>query len=62
MGHIVWAWVGLRTGGFLDAEPDPNEVPADLVDEGKGQLPQLREQWDAMYPKNLVNSTESDDG
>ena len=61
--HRTRAWrLGLRTGTFLDKEPDPKEVPQALVDEVAERLPLLREAWDQMYPDNPVASeAECDD-
>ncbi len=55
------AWrVDLRTGEFMDAEPEPDDVPEALVKVIKGEAnwQTLREQWDAMYPHNLIESEE----
>jgi hypothetical protein len=48
----------LRTGGFLDRLPDPDEVPQELLDAIDGNFEWLCEQWDAMYPDNPVESEE----
>lgn len=57
------AWrLGLRTGKFLDSEPDPADVPLELVTEVRRHWPRLQEEWDTMYPKNLVKSKENGDG
>ena len=53
--------LSLRTGAFLDAVPDPAEVPPALVTEVRGQLEELVKQWDAMYPENPVSSMEGHD-
>jgi hypothetical protein len=51
------AWrIDLRTTEFMDAEPDPAEVPKDLVDFIRGEKvwQQLCDEWDKKYPKNPV--------
>ena len=52
-GKRTWR-LGLRSGEFLDVEPDPTEVPSGLVDEVKAALDELRTRWDAIYPENPV--------
>lgn len=60
--HRTRAWrVDLRTGRFLDREPDPNDVPKELLDELTRQSALLRRTWDEMYPENPVESKESSD-
>lgn len=44
--------LNLRTGKFMDKEPDPRDVPASLVDEVLAALEQLRSEWNKMYPEN----------
>lgn len=51
----------LRTERFLDREPDPDDVPAELVEAIHSSIGQLREEWDARYPENPVTSTEKSD-
>jgi Domain of unknown function (DUF4160) len=46
--------VDLRTGGFLDAEPDPAQVPADVREVIEANMQTLRAAWDSMYPENPV--------
>lgn len=50
--------IDLRTGEFMDAEPDPADVPEGLVKfiKAEGNWQGLCEQWDSMYPHNLVES------
>ena len=56
------AWrFGIRTPGFLDKEPDPKDVPDEVVAEVERNLDLLRREWDARYPENPVDSTEVDD-
>ena len=58
------AWrIDLRTGKFMDAEPDPDDVPEALVRiiKAEGNWQTLREQWDSMYPHNLIESEEENE-
>ncbi len=56
------AWrFDLRSGKFLDKEPDPKEVPKEVVDEIRSNLTLLRRQWDGMFPENPISSEEPDD-
>jgi hypothetical protein len=51
------AWrIDLRTGAFMDDEPDPADVPASLLKIVRAETnwQQLCEQWNAMYPGNPV--------
>ena len=51
----------LRTEQFLDVQPDPKDVPAGLLSAIRGQVVELRQQWDDMYPENPVRAEEQDD-
>jgi hypothetical protein len=51
----------LRTDQFLDDEPDPREVPGELLEEIRAHWELLRQQWDETYPENPISSSESDD-
>jgi hypothetical protein len=58
------AWrLELRTGEFMDAEPDPADVPEALVSFIKedARWQQLRDEWDSMYPHNLIESEEENE-
>jgi hypothetical protein len=56
------AWrINLRSGRFLDAVPDPKEVPPELLEVIDARWRTLRARWDEMYPENPVDSTEYDD-
>ena len=56
------AWrFDLRSERFLDKEPDPNEVPKDVVSEVRSNLTLLRQEWDRMFPENRVSSQDPDD-
>ena len=59
--HKTRAWrLGLRDLQFLDQEPDPGEVPEELVREIEAHVDELRQAWDSIYPSNPV-TTEADD-
>ncbi|MEW4530814.1 hypothetical protein [Maioricimonas sp. JC845] len=55
--------INLRTGEFMDARPDPSEVPAEIIDLIREQnaWQQLCDAWDAMYPNNPVSSDDEDE-
>lgn len=54
------AWrLSLRTCGFLDARPDPSEVPRALVEFAWSRRLALCSSWDAMYPENPVYSNDN---
>jgi hypothetical protein len=56
------AWrFDLRSERFLDKEPDPNEVPKEVVSEVRSNLTLLRHEWDRMFPENRVFSQDADD-
>ena len=56
------AWrFDLRSERFLDKEPDPNEVPKEVVSEVRSNLTLLRQEWDRMFPENRVFSQDPDD-
>ena len=60
--HKTRTWrFGLRSEGFRDKEPDPKEVPKEVVDEIRSNLALLRQEWDRMFPENPISSRESDD-
>jgi hypothetical protein len=55
------AWrINLRTGEFMDGDPDPTEVPNQIVEliEQKATWQRLQHEWDRMYPNNPVSSDE----
>jgi len=55
------AWrIDLRTGQFMDASPDPAEVPGELLEfiRAGETWQQLAAAWDQMYPNNPVFGTE----
>jgi hypothetical protein len=59
-GTRTWR-LGLRSGTFLDEEPDPAEVPFELVEEVRASWVELRTAWDEMYPENPVESEDDDE-
>jgi hypothetical protein len=59
------AWrLDLRSGEFMDAEPNPDDVPKALVQFIKedARWQELRDAWDAMYPENPIESEGKDEG
>ena len=59
-GTQTWR-LGLRSEAFLDREPDPTEVPPDLVEEVLANREELRTAWDEMYPEIPVESEDDDE-
>jgi hypothetical protein len=60
--HKRRAWrLGLRSGTFLDKEPDPDEVPKAVLEGIRTHWEVLRREWDAMYPENPIQSEEAED-
>ena len=56
------AWrFDLRSEKFLDKDPDPAEVPKEVVNEIRSNLRRLRQAWDRMFPDNRVSSKEPAD-
>lgn len=51
--------LSLRDGRFLDRNPDPDEVPAELVRVIEEHRDELCREWDIRNPLNLVH--EADD-
>jgi hypothetical protein len=58
-GKVVWRF-GLRSREFLDAHPDPRDVPEDVVQEILRAIDLLCEAWDEAYPENPVESEPED--
>lgn len=62
-GTNTWR-ISLRSGDFLDKEPDPDEIPKELLefirnkrlDNKQLVWEWLCESWDVMYPNNKVAS------
>ena len=58
------AWrINLRTGQFMDAKPDPSDVPAEIIDliMEEDTWPQLCDEWDNMYPNNPVSGEDDNE-
>lgn len=58
------AWrVNLRTGEFMDAKPDPSDVPKGVIDLINAEEPwkRLCDEWDAMYPNNPVSGEDENE-
>jgi hypothetical protein len=54
------AWrYGLRERAFLDREPPPREVPAEVIEAIRSQIDHIAAVWDQMYPKNPVDGQEN---
>ena len=56
------AWrIDLRTGDFMDPNPDPGDVPNDLVAHVKAERnwQRLCREWDQKYPTNPVNENDA---
>lgn len=58
-GRKAWR-INLRTGEFMDDEPDRSEVPNQIVELIKQEKTwqRLRDEWDRMYPNNPVSGKE----
>ena len=59
------AWrISLRTGEFMDRQPDPAEVPDEIIDHIKTEenWTLLCDQWDEKYPANPVHEHDDNDG
>lgn len=55
--HKAKAWrLGLRTRQFLDAKPDPREIPEEVLEAIRAAHHLLHQEWDRMYPENPVVS------
>lgn len=54
-GTTAWR-INLRTGAFMDAQPDPSDVPSELIDLilAEEAWRDLCNNWDEMYPNNPV--------
>jgi len=59
-GSTVYRF-GLRKQAFLDAEPDPRDVPTEVTEFVMEHLDEFILNWDRMYPENLVSSVGDDD-
>ena len=61
-GTRAW-WINLRTGEFMDRQPDPADVPDEIIDHIKAEenWALLCEQWDKKYPANPVYDPDDND-
>ena len=56
------AWrLDLRTGEFLDRDPDPDEVPEELLVAIRRRWSVLCKSWDELYPGNPVAPEDDDE-
>jgi len=53
--------LGLRDGQFLDDEPDPGNVPRELLELIEEHWQTLCDAWDAKYPNNPVKQKDDED-
>jgi hypothetical protein len=54
--HRARSWrFGLRDMQYLDLEPEPADIPDDLLTEVVAHIDDLRREWDAMYPGNRIS-------
>jgi hypothetical protein len=52
------AWrINLRTGQFMDSQPNPDDVPQDVLDQIRQHWQRLCDEWDRKYPRNRVQET-----
>ena len=60
---ILWktySWrYNIRRSGFMDREPDPREVPIDVVAHIQEHMKKLQEEWDKKHPHNPIGSRDS---
>lgn len=52
----------LRSRCFLDPQPDPAEVPEEILGLIEQQFEELCRQWNDRFPQNPVAEEEDDDG
>jgi len=54
-GTLAWR-LNLRTGDYMDADPDPVDVPDELLDLifEATTWKRICDEWDRMYPDNPV--------
>jgi hypothetical protein len=61
IGRRTAEWrFGLRERAFLDSQPDPREVPRELVEYLLAHRSELIAMWDRLYPNNPVGGTDDD--
>lgn len=56
-GNRYWRW-DLRSRQFMDADPDPTDVPGELLALLVAHHADLVRDWDASYPENPVGPRE----
>lgn len=59
------AWrLNLRTGEFMDSEPDPRDVSPEVLDHvtAEHNWRRLCDEWDKKYPNNTVDGTRDSEG
>jgi hypothetical protein len=58
-GTVAWR-IDLRTGAFMDQQPDAREVPEALLDHIRqaATWKTLSDEWDRRYPANPVDTQE----
>ena len=60
--HITILWktkswrYNIRETGFMDNEPDPRQVPDEVVEHIENKLDTLRTEWDKKHPENPIDS------
>jgi hypothetical protein len=61
-GLQIWR-IDLRSGGFMDDEPYPADVPNELIEliTEAATWQMLCDDWDQMYPNHLVAGVENED-
>jgi hypothetical protein len=58
------AWrINLQTGQFMDAQPDPSDVPREILDliREEETWQRLCDEWDGMYPNNPVSGEDENE-
>jgi hypothetical protein len=56
------AWrLDLRTGEYMDREPEPDDVPSAVRKFIDANWEALCEKWDEMYPENPVDSDDEEE-
>lgn len=53
----TWSWrYSIRNPRFMDREPDPRQVPQEVMEQVETNLETLRQAWDRKHPENPVES------
>lgn len=58
--EVAWRY-GLRSRAFLDKQPDPGDVPQEILDCVERNYDELCRQGDRRFPTNPVAGTDDDD-